>query len=171
MWFRKKGFTMVELLVVLIILGILVAVAAPMYFANTKRARSSEAVAMMGTIRQAERDHMINHPGQILTGTLGTTNPISALQVTAGVARYFSDSAYSVATTNLTAAPFNTVNAVDFVITADGGNTTACTGATPANCALKATEVNVGGQEYILEMDNSGTIYVSYDNGNTWSEW
>ena len=41
--FSKKGFTMVELLVVLIILAILVAVAVPMYFANVRRARASEA--------------------------------------------------------------------------------------------------------------------------------
>ena len=57
---NKQGFTMVELLVVLVIVAILAAVATPIYLANVKRSRASEAVATMALIRQSLRDYQIN---------------------------------------------------------------------------------------------------------------
>src|SRR3989338_383448 len=56
---NKKGFTMVELLVVLVIVAILAAVATPIYLANVQRSRASEAVSAMALIRQALRDYQI----------------------------------------------------------------------------------------------------------------
>lgn len=110
MMFAKKGFTMVELLVVLLIIGILVAVAAPMYFANTNRARVSEAMAGMGTIRQAERDTFLSKARyfNILVGNINNALPSSinamsnptpanaGVGLNAGVAQYFSNASYSV---------------------------------------------------------------------------
>jgi len=51
---KRAGFTLVELMVVIIIVGVLAAAAVPIYSAFVKKARISEAKASMGTIRAGE---------------------------------------------------------------------------------------------------------------------
>ncbi len=51
----KAGFTMIELMVVVIIVGILAAASVPVYRGNVKKAIATEAVATLGSIRSAER--------------------------------------------------------------------------------------------------------------------
>lgn len=177
----RKGFTMVELLVVLIILAILVAVAVPMYFNNVKRSKASEAVAALGLIRQAERDYYISHDNYvapIANGSLPNkpTDASPGLRINVGVTQYFANGAYSLVTTPLDAAPFDTQTAVDFIITANGGHAlnTACPAVgLPANCAVKASEVDnsPAGSAVIVKMDNSGRTFVSYDTGANWEAY
>jgi len=64
---NKKGFTLVELLIVMIIVGVLAAVAAPMMQSNVNKAKKSEGVAGMGAIRTAVRLYSVEY----------STNPTS----------------------------------------------------------------------------------------------
>jgi len=60
---KRKGFTLIELIIVVIIIGILAAIAAPMMSSNVQRARRSEAVAALGAIRTAARCYAAENSG------------------------------------------------------------------------------------------------------------
>jgi len=55
------AFTLVELLIVMIIVGVLAAIAAPMMQSNVNRAKRSEAVAALGAIRTAARSYYVEY--------------------------------------------------------------------------------------------------------------
>lgn len=98
---NQGGFTLVELMIVVIIVGILAAVAIPMYQGATERAKASEAVAALGTIRGAMRVYYAEHGTYVGTaatpavGDLVTASGV--LDVTANdlLGRYFSNACYT----------------------------------------------------------------------------
>lgn len=51
---KKGGFTLLEILVVLIILGLLVAVGIPYYTGVTEKAKAKEAIEVIAAIKEAE---------------------------------------------------------------------------------------------------------------------
>jgi len=66
----RKGFTLVELLIVVIIIGILAAVSVPVISANVTKAKVAEAAAAMGALRTQQRIYQSLHAGD------GTANLI-----------------------------------------------------------------------------------------------
>ena len=60
---RKKGFTILEILVVVLIIGILAAIALPAYFRAVEKSRVSEPINILGTIAKAQKRHKMQNLG------------------------------------------------------------------------------------------------------------
>ena len=57
----KKGFTLIEVLIVVIILGILATLAVPQFTRMISRARMAEAWAGLGAVRTAQSIYWMEH--------------------------------------------------------------------------------------------------------------
>ena len=79
---KKRGFTLIELMVVVIVVGILAAAAVPIYRFALSRAYSSEGKATMGTIRTAELVWVQEDPDEnYLTGAGATILPLLGVEI------------------------------------------------------------------------------------------
>lgn len=56
----RKGFTILELAAIFIIVGIMVAIGMPYYERLIERSRTAEALQLIGTLRAAQERHMIS---------------------------------------------------------------------------------------------------------------
>ncbi|MBL7067209.1 MAG: prepilin-type N-terminal cleavage/methylation domain-containing protein [Candidatus Marinimicrobia bacterium] len=113
---NQKGFTLVELMIVIVIVGILAAVAVPIYTANIKKAKMSECDAALGTIRTALRVYYAtNDPTPAYpTAAAGTeVSAVTGLDISAAdlTGKYFAATNYTLASadTNYTISCTNDI--------------------------------------------------------------
>ena len=89
----QKGFTLIELMIVIAIIGILAAVALPAYSDYTNRAKMSEVILAASTCRTEVTE--IVQTGSELTGTAGVADIGCAKSPTGGVSTYVTSVAVS----------------------------------------------------------------------------
>ena len=83
---RAKGFTLVELVIVIVIVGILSIVAVPIYRGYTRKAMASEGKALLGTIQTSEKVYYAEN-AKFLGTTITSFN--ETLDVDARSNKYF----------------------------------------------------------------------------------
>jgi prepilin-type N-terminal cleavage/methylation domain-containing protein len=140
---RKRHFTLIELMVVVIIVAVLAAVAVPLYSSQVNRAKASEAVAGLGAIRSAQRVYKAEHGTYVAVTAANIGNaPTAALNPGLGLDfssnKYFDNAAFAV----------GAADATTFTATCTGDNS----GATSA--------ADVAG--YVISMTEDGTVTQAY---------
>jgi len=92
----EQGFTLVELMIVVVIVGILAAVAVPIYQANVNKAKASEAEATLGTIRTSLRVYYAANSTYPTSASFANVTSISGidLDISDLTGKYYDDSYY-----------------------------------------------------------------------------
>jgi len=78
----KRGFTLVEILVVVIVIAILATIAMPQFFKVAERGRAAEGVSALGALRAAQMRYYTEHQGNY-------ADDCSDLDVDIGTLKYF----------------------------------------------------------------------------------
>ena len=151
---RVAGFTLVELMIVVIIVGILAAVAVPLYTGNTRRARTAEAVTGLGAICDSENQYYAEHCGYLAVAAGNIANEPTASSPGLGLDftahAYFDGNCYTVS-----------LDATYGVIAQSDG------GADDNAAPRKADVANT-----IVQMRDKGRqVRYSYDGGTTYTTW
>ena len=137
---RKKGFTLTEVLVVVVILGILAGLILPRFFGQSERAVVSEAVGMLSAVRQAEASYFLEHTAYTANVAADLDVDLSAVSFSYGVA--------------VTAGPPTTFTATATRLPTAPANTNGCTAAPFNGCTITLTNAGVWGGTHTYHPNN-----------------
>lgn len=82
----NEGFSLVELMIVIVIIGVLAAVAVPIYSSNVQKAKMAEADAALGSIRTQLRVYFAEngtYPANAVSGTADAVANVTGIQIDA----------------------------------------------------------------------------------------
>lgn len=138
-WRPVKGFTLIELMIVLAIVAILAAVALPAYQDSVRKGRRSEAVAQMSRIQQAQERWRANQSSYTTSFSslgLGSDTSLGSSYYTFGIESVSGTGYHITATAKTGTSQANDTNCQCLRVEWSGGTATYKSGTT---CAAAST--------------------------------
>ena len=112
-----KGFTLVELVIVIVIVGILSVVAVPVYKGYTKKAMATEGKALLGAVNTSQKVYFAEF------SNFAQSDEAGALDVDAATNKYFTSFALTGTATTFTVTTSGTSGAAGIGLTLAGSST------------------------------------------------
>ncbi len=132
MYKKESAFTLFEMVIVVVILGILVSMAMPKFAKTIEDAKNKEAIAALKLIRTAERMYYIDYDEYYPHGTGGAENNLNTINRDLNLALESGDWTYSITSSNsatslsFTATAKRTLSARQRQITIDRDGNLTC---------------------------------------------
>ena len=96
---RARGFTLIELMVVVMVVAILAAIAIPSYLEQSRKGRRSEAMSAVGELQLRQERWRAEHPSYADSTELATMGAIPTLPYYTITASGESETAYTITAT------------------------------------------------------------------------